>query len=525
MPTSRVARQVTQLRPMTVHLRMGSKGGGYVLVGSDCGSSLTSLSVTLSFLCQHSRSGNLGHALVLSSVLRAKRDAAALCHGITRLIRDHNVRGVVNMNTRVSSYTSGFSVRGCFFPSAGTLLTSSMVGGLEGRVVLVGNSHGFNFSLISRRLRLGMRRAVLRMGLKTVMTGLGRCHSVLGPRAGVIYVIGTSTCKTNSCRVTGALRRRRTSCLTITMTSRNSSLHGTKVATSVVVVSPRLATFGAVFSCGLRPRMCGFRLLSTLVGTTRGRNVAGFPVRMGLSANVRQLKFRRGSVPRLVHQLGGRGTLVPHSIFSRFMNDSSTRFSTFAQRRVRQCRGVSGRLRSTFPRGVLHRVYGATNVRHFPNTRFSVIHLNVKLCKVDPVSGSVVGGIDALGAAVLRVQSITRRSAMNCDHGKRLVHPSHVTTVPVKCTSNLGHRLKYKRNCYLIGNGGTPCMKGVYVSIYVVSMASVSYERNSRTVVFNSRLPVAILSSTLRAVPCRMLANVSAQIGEMCCRSWLRGVR
>lgn len=521
LPTRRVARHVTELRPVTVQLRIGRKGGGYLLVGSDCGSSLNSLSVTLSFLCHHSRDGKLEQALILSSVLRANRGAPALCQRITRLMGDHNVRHVVNMKGRVSSYTTHFGVRGAFCPSATTLVHTVRHKRLHlrGRVVLVGNTHGFNFSSLARMLRGGIRRAVLRIGLKTVVTGLGCCHNGLGPRAGVIYVIGTSTCNTNSCRVTGALRRRRISCLTITITSRNSRLHGTNVATGVVVVGPRVATFGAVFSCGLRPRMCDFRLLSTLVGRTRGRNVAGFPVRVGLSANVRHLKFTPRSVPQLVRQLGKRGTIVTHSIFSRLMKDSSRRFSDFAHQRVRVFRGTSVRLRRTFPRGVLHRVYGSTNVRHFPKTRFSVIHLNVNLCNIGPVSGSVVGGIDALGAAVLRVHSIPRRSAIKCDQGKRLAHPSHVTTLPVNCTSNLGHRLKGKRTCYLMGNRQTTCMKGVYVSIYVVSIASVSYGRNSDIRVFNSRLPVAILSSMLRAVPCRILADISAQMGHVCCRS------
>ncbi len=361
---------------------------------------------------------------------------------------------------------------------------------------------------------------MLRIGLGTIISGLGFCHTFVGPRAGVIYVIGTSTCKAKTVRVTGALRSRRISCLTITMTSRKISLQGTKVATGVVIVGPRVDDFGALFRCSLRPRICDFHLLSTLIHRTRGRNIAGFPVRVGLSAKVRHLNFRpAGSVTILMRHLGRRSTIVPHSIFSRFMNDSGSSFSSFSLGRCRRFLGKNARLRSTFHRGVLHRVYGDTNVRRFPRQRLRVIHLKLKLCNIGPHGGTMLRAMKALEAAVLRVRRIPTRRAIKCDHGKLLTESDHVTTLPVKCTSKLSHGLNYKHKCYLIGKVGTPCINGVYVSIYVVSIASVSYGRNSATVVFNRRLPMAMLDSIIKAVPCRVLAKMDAQIGHICCGS------
>lgn len=522
LSTRSVSGHVTRLRPITVQLRMGINRRNYALVGSDCGDSVGSLSVTLSFVGHHPSRHNHHRALVLDSVCRDNRAPRTLCGRIDSLTHGHNMIGFVNVNPRLYGRRSAVRVsRGFFFPGIRRFVGDRIFTSLHSRIVLLGNTHRFNFSRLARLLIRGIRRAALRIGLGTIITGLGCCHTFVGPRAGLIYVVGTSNCNTKTMRVTGALRSRHMSCLTITITSRNIALHGGNVADGVVVVGPRVATFGAVFSCSLRPRICSFQLLSTLVGTTRGRNIAKFPIRVGLSANVRHVNFSpRGSVRRLVNGLGRRGTVVPHSIFSRFIKDSSSDFSRFSTRRFRLFSGKDQRLRTTFSRGVLHRVYGSTNVRRFPRHRLSVYHLNLKLCNVGSHGGGAVGYIDALGAAVLRVRGIGTNSDINCDHGAVLSGSDIVTTVPVKCTSNLGHHLNGHRTCYLIGNRGTSCMNGVYVSITVVSIANVGYGRNSDIRVFNRRLPIRILDSVLRAVPCRILAAVDGQIGEICCRSW-----
>lgn len=509
------------LRPITVHLSMGRNVGGYLLVGSACGSSVGSLSVTLSFRRDHHMRGGLGYALVLSSVLRSKALPGSLCGGITSLIHEGGVSHVVNVNHSLGRCKNTFSVRGRFCLAASRFVGSPSFGGFGSRLVLVGNSHRFRFRHVSRLLRGGIRRAVLRIGLSTIIRGFGCCHSGLGPRAGVIYVIGTFKCKTNSCRLTGALRRRHYSCLTITITSRKRRLHGRNVSVPLVIVGPRFDDFGILFRGRLRPRICDFHLLSTVVGRARHENVASCPVRVGVSAKVRHLNFRPRSMPRIYHHLGRRDNMMTHSMFSRLMNDSSCVFSSFAGGRLSAFAHITTRLRTKLRCGIVGRVLGSTKVRQFASCRVSVMHLNVNLCKIDTSNRGKLHGVDALGAAVLRVRGIPTNSSVNCDQVDCMGHSSHVTVVPVNCTSNLSHRFDGNNNRIIVGNRHYPVVNGVYVSTYVVSIASASTRRKSSIVVFNRRLPIDRLSSGLGAVPCRVLASVSPEMGEICCERWV----
>ncbi len=121
-----VSRHVATLRPITVHLRIGSKQANYAVVGSYCGSSFGSLSVTLSFVGHHPSGEKEQHILVLDSVTRSNRLPSSLCNHITHLIRSQKISIFIKIKPYLITTQGLFPVGTRFFTSARSLVSSSL---------------------------------------------------------------------------------------------------------------------------------------------------------------------------------------------------------------------------------------------------------------------------------------------------------------------------------------------------------------------------------------------------------------
>lgn len=344
----------------------------------------------------------------------------------------------------------------------------------------------------------------------------------------MVTVVGASTCNRNTIPMTGTLSRVNYCTFNITATGRTIILHGGNVGGPVLVLKcifPRSCS--SLVGCRVVRTMFRCRATGTLSSRTMGlKGATG--VRVGLSANVNEVKVRPAS--RDVRRVGGVCSLPGvrvGNVFARFTYTSRRSGASYGGRGggcLSFIKGLSG----TKIRVPVGRVYGSTKVVRFSSGFLSVMEDNVVACKLCPSRRMSGSGLRLrptlrLGDRVTCVGSIKPNFAIDCNDAFASGDGVHVTAMPMNCNSKCPETLS-GGNGILVRNGFTSVVNEIYVSRFVISIASVPRTgRNSRMALVNGSrggmVAMRSITSGTRDFGCRFYYKVGHEIPHICCGS------
>ncbi|WP_017258603.1 bifunctional UDP-N-acetylmuramoyl-tripeptide:D-alanyl-D-alanine ligase/alanine racemase [Pedobacter arcticus] len=507
-----IAKRMEKLLPVKMRLELKNGINQSAVIDDSYNSDFSSLDIAIDFLNQQNQHPK--KTLILSDIYQSGKSAKELYQDVANLLENKGVNRFIGIGPELSLYGNLFPAGSLFYNSTHEFIAQFNSEDFKNETILLKGARDFEFERISKMLTQKVHDTVLEINLNAIVHNLKHYKAKLKPGVKLMAMVKAFAYGSGSDEIANLLQHHRVDYLAVAYADEGVALRQAGINIPIMVLSPEVSSFEAIFDYNLEPELYSLRVLQAFATFLSDKKVNNYPVHIKLDTGMHRLGFEKETVNELATMLNAQAVLKVKSVFSHLVASDSDLHRDFTLQQIADFEAMTKILEDCLSYTFLRHISNTSGISKWPEAQFDMVRLGIGLYGIESVEEEkpLLTNVASLKTTISQIKTLKKGETVGYGRSGIMAHDGKTATVKIGYADGYPRALGNGKGTMLVNNQLVPTIGNICMDMTMLDITGIDVSEGDEAVVFGGGLTVYELAKQLNTIPYEVVTNISQRV-------------
>jgi alanine racemase len=507
-----IAKRMEKLLPVKMRLELKNGINQCAIIDDSYNSDFSSLDIALDFLNQQNQHPK--KTLILSDIHQSGKSAEELYQNIANLIENKGVNQFIGIGPELNLYKNLFPIGSSFYESTEDFIKHFVGSSFKNETILLKGSRDFEFEKISKMLTQKVHDTVLEINLNAILSNLKHYKAKLKPGVKLMAMVKAFAYGSGSDEIANLLQHHRVDYLAVAYADEGVALRQAGIHIPIMVLSPEVSSFDAIFDYNLEPELYSMRILQAYADFLATKEANDYPVHIKVDTGMHRLGFVKTDITQLIEMLRNQSVLKVKSVFSHLVASDSDAHHDFTVKQISDFKTITERLSAELSYPFLRHISNTSGISKWPQAQFDMVRLGIGLYGIESIEEEkpFLANVATLKTTISQIKFLEEGETVGYGRSGVMHHSGKIATVKIGYADGYPRALGNGKGTMVVSNHLVPTIGNICMDMTMLDISGIEASEGDDVVVFGEDLSVYELAKQLNTIPYEVITNISQRV-------------
>lgn len=507
-----IVKRMEKLLPVKMRLELKTGINQSSIIDDSYNCDFFSIDIALDFLNQQNQHPK--KTFILSDIHQSGKPAKELYQDIASLIHNKGLDRFIGIGPDLDMHKALFPTGSLFYKSTNDFVEQFKSNDFKNESILLKGSRDFEFEKISKMLTQKVHDTVLEIRLNSIIHNLKHYKAKLKPGVKLMAMVKAFAYGSGSDEVAILLQHHRVDYLAVAYTDEGVALRQAGIEIPIMVLSPEVSSFEAIWDYNLEPELYSMRILQAFTNFLLTKNAENYPVHIKIDTGMHRLGFDKTEIEALSSILNAQSVMQVKSVFSHLVASDNEVHDDFTRQQIAEFEAMTKVLQQKLSYPFLKHISNTSGISKWPSAQFDMVRLGIGLYGVESVEEEkpLLAGVLSLKTSISQIKSLEKGETVGYGRSGVMQQKGKIATVKLGYADGYPRALGNGKGTMLINNCLVPTIGNICMDMTMVDITGVDAKEGDDVEVFGEGLSVYEVAKQLNTIPYEVITNISQRV-------------
>ncbi len=507
-----IANRMEKLLPVKMRLELKTGINQCAVIDDSYNSDLFSLDIAIDFLNQQNQHPK--KTLILSDIHQSGRTDKELYQDVVNLLQNKGIDQFIGIGPELNENKDLFLEGSLFYKSTEDFIQQYNSSKFKNETILLKGSRDFEFQKISKMLTQKVHDTVLEINLNAIVRNLKHYKAKLKPGVKLMAMVKAFAYGSGSDEVGSLLQHHSVDYLAVAYTDEGVALRQAGITIPIMVLSPEVSSFDAIYDYNLEPELYSPRVLESFVDFLADKQAEDYPVHIKLDTGMRRLGFDDSNVSTLLKVLTHQKVLKVKSVFSHLVGSDNDDHREFTLQQIADFTKITEELAQQLSYPFLRHISNTSGITKWPDAQFDMVRLGIGLYGIESVEDEkpMLTTVLSLKTTISQIKHLEKGETVGYGRSGVMQHKGKIATVKIGYADGYPRALGNGKGTMLLNNKLVPTIGNICMDMTMLDITDVDASEGDDVEVFGEDWNVYDVAKQLNTIPYEVITNISQRV-------------
>lgn len=507
-----IVKRMEKLLPVKMRLELKTGINQSSIIDDSYNCDFFSLDIALDFLNQQNQHPK--KTFILSDIHQSGKPAKELYQDIAALVNNKGLNQFIGIGPELSMYKDFFPTGSIFYTDTEDFIERFDDSHFKNETILLKGSRDFEFEKISKMLTQKVHDTVLEIRLNAIIHNLKHYKAKLKPGVKLMAMVKAFAYGSGSDEVANLLQHHRVDYLAVAYTDEGVALRQAGITIPIMVLSPEVSSFEAIFDYNLEPELYSPRILEAFANFLADKNASDYPVHIKLDTGMRRLGFEKPMIKDLVSTLVLQSVMKVKSVFSHLVASDNDLHREFTLNQISDFKEMTQEIEAALSYTFMRHISNTSGISKWPEAQFDMVRLGIGLYGIESVDEEkpLLENVASLKTTISQIKFLSRGATVGYGRSGVMPHDGKIATVKIGYADGYPRALGNGKGSMLVNNKLASTIGNICMDMTMLNITGIEANEGDDVVVFGDDLSVYEVANQLNTIPYEVVTNISQRV-------------
>lgn len=507
-----IAKRMRNLLPVKMRLELKNGINQSSIIDDSYNCDFFSLDIALDFLNQQNQHPK--KTFILSDIHQSGKPMAELYQDVSTLIRNKGVNQFIGIGPELTQHQNLFPTDSLFYDDTDDFIKKFVRGNFKNETILLKGSRDFEFEKISQMLTQKVHDTVLEIRLNAIVHNLKHYKAKLKPGVKLMAMVKAFAYGSGSDEVANLLQHHRVDYLSVAYTDEGVALRQAGITIPIMVLSPEVSSFEAIFDYNLEPELYSLRILEAFADFLEDKNAKNYPVHIKLDTGMHRLGFQKSETEDLLQLLSAQSVMQVKSVFSHLVASDNDDHREFTLQQIADFKMMTEEISSRLDYNFMRHISNTSGISKWPEAQFDMVRLGIGLYGIESVEEEkpLLANVANLKTTISQIKFLEKGDTVGYGRSGVMHQKGKIATVKIGYADGYPRALGNGKGAMLINNNLVPTIGNICMDMTMLDITGIDANEGDDVIVFGDDLSVYNVAKQLNTIPYEVVTNISQRV-------------
>ncbi len=507
-----IAKRMEKLLPVKMRLELKNGINQSSIIDDSYNCDFFSLDIALDFLNQQNQHPK--KTFILSDIHQSGKPANELYQDIANLIENKGLNQFIGIGPELSLFRDLFPAGSLFYASTNDFMKQFVRSNFKNETILLKGSRDFEFEKISKILTQKVHETVLEIKLNSIVHNLKHYKAKLKPGVKLMAMVKAFAYGSGSDEVANLLQHHRVDYLAVAYTDEGVALRQAGIEIPIMVLSPEVSSFEAIFDYNLEPELYSLRILEAFADFLEDKSVKDYLVHIKLDTGMHRLGFDKTAIESLSQTLTSQSVMQVKSVFSHLVASDNDVHNDFTLQQIADFEAMTKEIASVLPYHFIRHISNTSGISKWPEAQFDMVRLGIGLYGIESVEEEkpLLANVASLKTTISQIKFLDKGDTVGYGRSGVMPQKGKIATVKIGYADGYPRALGNGKGAMLVNNHLAPTIGNICMDMTMLDISGIEATEGDDVVVFGEDLSVYDVAKQLNTIPYEVVTNISQRV-------------
>lgn len=503
-----------EIHSIETRLNVSEGVNGCTIVTDSYPSDINTLSQALDFT-RRRKTPDQKLTLIMSDVINESEDPEKSYKKIVEILSQHEINRFIGVGSEMCRNSNLFPSGSLFFPNTDTLLSSIFQDDFSNEIILLKGGQQYEFEKISELLDSKRHETLLEINLDALVANYNYFRSKLPRETGLIAMVKASGYGAGSFEIAKTLQDAGASYLAVAVLDEGIDLRKRGIVMPIMVMNPRSANYGAMFSNRLEPEIYSFPLLRNVIDEAEKYGIKDYPIHIKLDTGMHRMGFIREEIESLIFVLKSTDRVKVSSIFSHLATADCIDMDDFTNHQLQLFDDLSETIIGSLGYPVKRHILNSAGILRFPEYHYDFARLGIGLYGANTLPPDIeepLATVSTLKTVIISIREWDSSETIGYGRKGRLKGKTKVATIPIGYADGMNRHFGNGNISVIVNGKEAPTIGNICMDATMIDVTGIDCNEGDYVEIFGENVSIQRLADILQTIPYEILTSISPRV-------------
>ncbi len=507
-----IAKRMAKLLPVKMRLELKNGINQSAVIDDSYNSDFSSLDIALDFLNQQNQHPK--KTLILSDIHQSGKSTEDLYQDVANLIENKGLNQFIGIGPELNTYKYLFPLGSLFYKNTDDFIGQFKSGAFKSETILLKGARDFEFEKISKMLTQKVHDTVLEINLNAIVHNLKHYKAKLKPSVKLMAMVKAFAYGSGSDEVANLLQHHRVDYLAVAYADEGVALRQAGINIPIMVLSPEVSSFEAIFDYNLEPELYSLRILQAFTDFLIDKNAKDYPIHIKLDTGMHRLGFDKDAIKELVATITSQSVLRVKSVFSHLVASDNEAHHDFTLQQIADFESMTKILEASLSYSFLKHISNTSGISKWPEAQFDMVRLGIGLYGIESVEEEkpLLANVLSLKTTISQIKTLKKGDTVGYGRSGVMPYDGKIATVKIGYADGYPRILGNGKGIMLINNQVVPTIGNICMDMTMLDITGADAAEGDDVIIFGEGLSVYEVAKQVNTIPYEVITNISQRV-------------
>ena len=512
--TEEIAQRFGKLQPVGTRLNVTEGINGCSVIFDSFTSDVSSLQPVIDIMHRR-KMPEQTMSIIMSDLMHESSSDNEAYRRIAEIVKENVTGKFIGIGSQMLAHCHLFPSKSIFFASTEDFLETMSASDFSDEILLIKGAPDFGFNRILDMLEVRRHETVLEVNLDSLVRNYNFFRSRIPRQTGIIAMVKASGYGAGSHEIAKTLQDCGASYLAVAVLDEGIELRKKGIRMPIMVMNPKSANYGPMFSNRLEPEIYTLGMLKDVVKEAKKRGVKDFPIHLKLDTGMHRMGLLPYELPDVIEIINSQDNVRICTAFSHLATADCLDMDDYTLSQLNLFEEMTTKLRKGLAYDFKKHILNSAGILRFPEYHHDYVRLGIGLYGADTLPPEIeppLSPVSTLRTVIIAIRE--RKEGETIGYGRKglVKKTSRIATIPIGYADGMNRHFGNGNIKVKVNGKDAPTIGNICMDACMIDVTDIDCKEGDSVEIFGREASLQRLADTLGTIPYEILTAVSPRV-------------